>query len=143
MQATAAMTIVRSEQKNTEEVQRIREALAEGRPVLSEAQADLIRRQAALLGEDGEDMMQAIQEDAVKTGHLATDIAKVIEKCCQDLGQRVATQKKSNEIEREKEPARLLQMERMREQVSKCAVAKDKGNMADLMRVKNTLPPCS
>jgi hypothetical protein len=134
------MTIVRSEQKNTEEVQRVREAMAEGRSVLSEAQADLIRRQAALLGEDGEDIMQAIQEDAVKTGRLAADVARVIEKCCQDLNQRVATQKKSNEVEKEKEPARLLQMECMREQVSKCAVAKDKGNMADLMRVKNTLP---
>ncbi len=114
--------------------------MAEGRSVLSEAQADLIRRQAALLGEDGEDIMQAIQEDAVKTGRLAADVARVIEKCCQDLNQRVATQKKSNEVEKEKEPARLLQMECMREQVSKCAVAKDKGNMADLMRVKNTLP---
>jgi hypothetical protein len=97
------MTIVRSEQKSMEEVQRIREALAEGRPVLSEAQADLIRQQAALLGEDGEDIMQTIQEDAVKTGCLAADIAKVIEKCCQDLGRRVAAQERSNEVEREKE----------------------------------------
>ncbi len=39
----AAMTIVWSEQKSMEEMQRIREALAEGRPFLSEAQADLIR----------------------------------------------------------------------------------------------------
>jgi hypothetical protein len=50
------MTIVRSEQKSMEEVQRIREALAEGRSVLSEAQVDLIRRQTALLGEEGEDI---------------------------------------------------------------------------------------
>jgi hypothetical protein len=32
-------------------------------------------------------------------------------------------------------------MESMREQVSKCTVAKDQGNMADLMRVKEALPP--
>ncbi len=63
----------------------------------------------------------------MKTGRLTADIAKVIEKCCQDLGQRVAAQEKSNEVEREKEPARLLQMERMREQVSKCAVAMIRG----------------
>jgi hypothetical protein len=37
------MTIVRSEQKSMEEVQRIREAMAEGQSVLSDAQADLIR----------------------------------------------------------------------------------------------------
>ncbi len=32
-------------------------------------------------------------------------------------------------------------MEGMREQVSKCAVVKDQGNMADLMKVKEALPP--
>ncbi len=48
---------------------------------------------------------------------------------------------RSNEVEREKEPERLRQIEGMREQVSKCAVAREKGNMADLMRVKEALPP--
>jgi hypothetical protein len=38
------MTIVRSDQKGMEEVQRIWEALAEGPPVLMEAQEDLIRQ---------------------------------------------------------------------------------------------------
>jgi hypothetical protein len=37
------MTIERSDQKGMEEVQRMREALAEGRPVLTEAQEELIR----------------------------------------------------------------------------------------------------
>jgi hypothetical protein len=72
-----------------EEVQRIREALAEGRSVLSEAQVDLIRQQTTLLGEDGDAVMQAVKEDAVKTGRLPADVAKVIERCCQDLGRRV------------------------------------------------------
>jgi hypothetical protein len=124
-----------------EEVQRIREALAEGRSVFSEAQEDLIRRQSTLLGEDGGAVMQAIQEDAVKTGRLPADVAKVIEKCCQDLGRRVALLEKLNEVEKAYEPERLMQIEGMREQVSKCAVAKEKGNMADLMRVKAALPP--
>jgi hypothetical protein len=34
-----------------------------------------------------------------------------------------------------------MQIEAMREQVSKCATAKEKGNNADLMRVKQALPP--
>ncbi len=85
--------------------------------------------------------MQAIQEDALKAGRLPADVAKVIEKCCQDLGRRVARLEKSNVVEKEKEPERLVQIEGMREQVSKCAVAKEKGNMADLMRVKAALPP--
>jgi hypothetical protein len=90
------MAIVRSDQKGMEEVQRIREALAGGRPVLTEAQEDLIREQSNLLGEDGEAVMRAIQEDAVSAGRLPADIAKVKEKCCQDLGRRVARLEKSN-----------------------------------------------
>ncbi len=43
-------------------------------------------------------------------------------------------------MEREREPQRLLQIEAMREQVSKCATVKEKGNNADLMRVKQALP---
>jgi hypothetical protein len=96
------MTIVRSDQKGMEEVKRIQEALAEGRPVLSEAQEELIRRQSTLLGEDGDAVMQAVQEDAVTIGRLPADVAKVIEKCCQDLGRRVARLEKSNKVEREK-----------------------------------------
>jgi hypothetical protein len=118
-----------------EEVQRIREALAEGRPVLTEAQEELIRRQSTLLGEDGDAVMRAIQEDAV-----TAVVAKVIEKCCQDLGRSVARLEKSNEVEREREPGRPMQIESMREQVSKCATVREKGIMADLMRVKEALP---
>jgi hypothetical protein len=92
-----------------------------------EAQEELIRRQSTLLGEDGDAVMQAIQEDAVKTGLLPAEVAKVIEKCCQDLGRRVAWLEKSNEVEKEKEPDRLMQIEGMREQVSKCAVARERG----------------
>jgi hypothetical protein len=134
------MAIVRSDQKGMEEVQRIREALQDSRHVLTEAQKDLIRQQKARLGEDGDAIMRVIQEDAVSAGRLPADIAKVIEKCCQDLGRRVGRLEKSDEVEREREPQRLLQIEAMREQVSKCATAKKKGNNADLMRVKQALP---
>jgi hypothetical protein len=37
-----------------EEVQRIREALAKGEPVLPESQVELIKHHTAFLGEDGE-----------------------------------------------------------------------------------------
>ncbi len=109
-----------------EEVQRIREALAEGRPVLSEAQRDLIRQQTTFLGEGGDAVMRVIQEDAMKPGCLPADVARVIEKCCQDIGRRVALREMSNETEKEKEPERLLQLEGLQAQVSKYAVAKDR-----------------
>jgi hypothetical protein len=103
------MAIVRSDQKGMEEVQRIREALAWGRSVFTEVQQDLIRQQSNLLGEDGVAVMRAIQEDAALAGRLPADVAKIIEKCCQDLGRRMAQLEKSNEVEREREPQRLLQ----------------------------------
>jgi hypothetical protein len=135
------MALVRSDQKGMEEVQRIWEALAGGRPVLSEDQMDLIRQQTIFLGEDGDAIMRIIQEDVVSAGRLPADIARVIEKCCQDLARRVALREMSNEMEKEKEPERLLQLEGLQEQVSKYAITKDKGNIADLMRVKQALPP--
>jgi hypothetical protein len=134
------MAPVRSDQKGMEEIQRIRVALADSRHVLTEAQKDLIKQQTALLGEGGDAIMRVIQEDAMSAGRLPADIAKVIEKCCRDLSQRVACLEKSNEVERESEPQRLLQIEAMREQVSKYATAKERGNNADLMRVKQALP---
>jgi hypothetical protein len=90
------MAIVRSDQKGMEEVQRIREALAGGRSVFTEAQEDLIRQQSNLLGEDGDAVMRAIQEDALSAGRLPADVARVIEKCCQDLGRRAVRLERSN-----------------------------------------------
>ncbi len=103
------MALVRSDQKGMEEVQRIRAALAEGRPVLTEAQQDLIKQQTALLGEDGDAIIRGIQEEAESAGRLPADISKIIEKCCQDLGRSVARLERSNEVQREREPHRLLQ----------------------------------
>jgi hypothetical protein len=73
-----------------EEVRRIQEALAGGKSVLSESQVDLIKQHTTFLGEDGEAVMRAIQEEATKTGWLLADIAKVIENYCKDLAWRVA-----------------------------------------------------
>jgi hypothetical protein len=132
--------VILSDRKGMEEVQRIREALAGGKPVLSEAQVDLIRQHTTFLGEDGEAVMREIQEDTMKTGRLPAYIARVIEKYCKDLARRVALRELSNDIERDKEPERLLQLEAMQAAVNKYVAVKAKGNMADLMRVKEDLP---
>jgi hypothetical protein len=124
-----------------EEVQRIRAALAEGRSVLTEAQKDLIKQQTALLGEDGDAIIRGIQEEAESAGRLPAAISKVIERCCQDLGRRVARLERSDlHLQRKREPQRLLQIEAITEQVTRYAGAKSKGNNADLMKVKQTRP---
>jgi hypothetical protein len=105
-----------------------------------EAQVDLIRQHTTFLGEYGEAVMQEIQEDTRKIGRLHADNASVIEIYCKDLARRVALRELSNNLEKDKEPERLLQLESMQAEVNKFVAAKAKGNMADLMRVKEDLP---
>jgi hypothetical protein len=132
--------VVRSDQKGMEEVQKIREALTGGKPILSESQVDLIKRHTTFLGEDGEAAMRGIQEEAMKTVRLPADIAKLIESYCKDLTRRVALRELLIDLETEKEPERLRQLESMEAEVNKFKAAMAQGNMADLMRVKRTLP---
>jgi hypothetical protein len=131
--------VLRSDQKGMEEVQRIWEALAGGKSVLSDSQVDLIRQHTTFLGKDGEAVMRAIQEEATKTMRLPADIVKVIENYCKDLARRVALRELSNNLEKDKEHERLMQLESMEAEVNKFKTAKAKGNMADLMRVKRNL----
>jgi hypothetical protein len=58
------MALVRSDQKGLKKIQRIRTAMADGCPVLTEAQRDLIKRHTALLGEDGDAIIRDIQGEA-------------------------------------------------------------------------------
>jgi hypothetical protein len=132
--------VIRSDQKGMEEVQRVREALAGGKPVLSEFQVDLIKRHTTFLGEDREAAMRGIQEEATKTVRLPADIAELIENYCKDLTRRVALRELSIDLERDKEQERLRQLESMEVEVNKFKAAMAQGNMADLMRVKRTLP---
>ncbi len=105
------------------------------KPVITEAQQGLIERNAALLGEDGNAIIQDIQAEAEKTGSLPSDIFKLIESCCRDLSKRVASLETSNELMREREPERLMQVEAMREQVTWYSGARASG----AARIKPTL----
>ncbi len=90
-----------------------------GNPVITEARQELITRNAALLGEDGNAIIQDIQAEAELDGRLPAEIFKLIESCCQDLNKRVASLEISNELMRERETERLAQVEAMREQVTR------------------------
>jgi hypothetical protein len=133
------MALVRSDQKGLDGIQRIRAAMESGSPVLTEAQRELIKKNAALLGEDGDTIIQDIQAEAEAEGRLPANIFKIIERCCQDLNKRVASLERSNEVAREREMERLAQVEAMREQVTRFTGAKAKGDNAGLMKVKLAL----
>jgi hypothetical protein len=128
--------VLRSDQKGMEEVQRIQEALAKGEPILSESQVELIKHQTAFLGEDAEAVMREIQEEATKTVRLPADIAKIIDNYCKNLTLRVGLRELSNDLEKDKERKRLMQLEAMEVEVNNFKAAKAQGNMAVLMRVK-------
>ncbi len=121
---------MRSGQKGLDEIQRIRVAMEGGNPVITEAQQELIKKNAALLGEDGDAIIQDIQTEAELDGRLPA---------CQDLNKRVASLERSNEVIRERETERLMQVEVMREQVTKFNGARAKGDNASLMRIKLAL----
>jgi hypothetical protein len=92
-----------------------------------------------LLGEDGDAIIQDIQEEAEKAGKLPADVFKLIEGCCRDLGKRAAIQELSNKMIREREPERLAQVEAIREQVTRYNGARASGDNAALARIKPTL----
>jgi hypothetical protein len=122
-----------------DEIQRIRAAMEGGNPIITEAQQGLIKRNAALLGEDGDAIIQDIQAEAKLDGRLPADILKLIESCCQDLNKRVASLEISSELIRERETERLAQVEAMREQVTRYSGARASGDNAALVRIKPAL----
>jgi hypothetical protein len=133
------MALMRSRQKGLDEIQRIRAAMEGGNPVITEVQQGLIKRNAALLGEDGDAIIQDIQTVAEKDGRLPADIFKLIESCCQDLNKRVASLEVTNELVRKKETGRLAQVEAMSEQVTRYNGARANRDNAALAKIKPTL----
>ncbi len=90
-------------------------ALENNSPVITGTQRELIERYASVLGEDGKAMIKAIKEEAKKPDKLPADVFRVVESCLNSLGQRAKKQGLSNEVIKQREPERLLQVETIRE----------------------------
>jgi hypothetical protein len=112
--------VVRSAQKNTDDIQRIREAMEGHRPVIHDGQRELIIKQANIIGEDGAAMVEDIEDAAASTTIklLPADVYKMIDRCITSLSQKVKARVQSDTITREKEPERLKQIEAIREQAT-------------------------
>ncbi len=83
--------VVRSAQKGRDDIQKIRDAMEGGRPVVSDFLRELIVKQADMIGEDGKAMVEDIEDAAVCTNPklLPADIFKMIEGCVASLEQKV------------------------------------------------------
>ncbi len=95
-------------------------------------QQELIKKYAALVGEDGKAIIQDIEEEAGKPGKLPADVFRLIDRCLHSLGQRAKRQELSNEVIRRKEPERLMQVEAIREHATRIAGARASGDNAAL-----------
>ncbi len=71
--------VVRSAQKNTDDIQRIREAMEGHRPVIPDGQRELIIKQVNIIGEDGAAMVEDIKDAAA-----STTIKTATSRCLQD-----------------------------------------------------------
>jgi hypothetical protein len=110
-----------------------------GNPVITGAQLELIEKHAALLGEDGKAIIQDIQEEAEKDSKLPADIFRLIDSCLHDLGRRAVRQELSNEVIKERELERLVQVEAIREHATRLIGARASGDNATLASVKQAL----
>ncbi len=122
-----------------DEIQRIRMAMEGSNPVITGDQGELIEKHAALLGEDGKAIIQDIEEDAVKAGKLSADVFRLIDSCLLNLGRRAARQELSNVVIKEREPERLVQVETIREHVTRFTGARAKGDNTALASAKQAL----
>jgi hypothetical protein len=109
--------VLRSGQKSTQEIQRIREAMEQGQPIVHDSVRELIVKQANAIGEDGIAMVEDIENAAACLDDklLPADVYKLIEGCLTSLKQRVAARNQSDAITARKEPERLKQLETVRE----------------------------
>jgi hypothetical protein len=110
--------VVRSAQKDTGDVQRIREAMESNKPVVTTGQRELIIRQASITGEDGASMIEEIEEAAANNKMLPADVFRVIDQCMTSLSLRATRRVQADRMVAEKEPERLKQIEAIREQAT-------------------------
>ncbi len=104
-------------QKSNQEIQRIRDAMEGGQPVVHDSVRELIVKQANAIGEDGIAMVEDIENAAACSAYkpMPADVYKLIERCLASLRQRVNARNQSDAITARKEPERLKQLETVRE----------------------------
>jgi hypothetical protein len=132
--------VLRSAQKNLDDIQRIRDSMEGHKPVIPDGQRELIIKQANIIGEDGAAIVGDIEDAAASTTTkmLPADVYKMIDRCMTSLSQRAKARLKSDAITREKEPERLKQIEAIREQATMlhgCRLNEDRSTEESIARV--------
>ncbi len=108
-------------------------------PVVTGAQRQLIEKYTALLGKDGKAIVQDIEGEAEKSGKLPADVFRLIDSCLHSLGQRAKRQELSNEVIKQREPERLMQVEAIREHATRITVARASGDNTALENTRQAM----
>jgi hypothetical protein len=109
------------------------------KPVITSAQQELIIKYADILEEDGKAMIEVIEEEARKPDKLAVDVFKLIDNCLTSLSQRAKRQVLSDEVTKQREPERLLQVEAIREHATMLHASRLNGDRLCKESVKRTM----
>jgi hypothetical protein len=117
-----------------EDIHCIREAIARG-----ECEVDFFRQQTATLGEDGEMAMNKIQGKTKESACQPAHILRMIENYCKDLDNRVMLRELPVNLEKGREAERTTQLGTMEAEESKLKLANRRGDMASMMRGRETL----
>jgi hypothetical protein len=131
--------VVRSAQKGQDDIQRIRVAMENGKPVITEFQQELIIKHANILGEYGRAMIHDIEDAALQPNQMAGDVFKLIESCMASLSQKVKRRMLSDEVTRQKEPESLTQVEAIREQATMLHGSRLSGDRLSEESVRKTM----
>jgi uncharacterized protein YoxC len=131
--------VLRSAQKNMDDVQKIRAAMESNKPVITKAQQELIIKYADILGEDGKAMIEVIEEEARKPDKLPADVFKLIDNCLTSLSQKAKRQVLSDEVTKQRKPDRLLQVEAIREHATMLHASRLNGDRLCKESVKRTM----
>jgi hypothetical protein len=131
--------VVRSAQKNMDDVQKIRAAMESNKPVITVAQQELIIKYADILGEDEKAMIEIIEEEAKKPNKMPADIFKLIDSCLSSLSQKAKRQGLSDEVIKQREPERLLQVEAIGEHATMLHASRLNGDRLSEESVKKAM----
>jgi hypothetical protein len=126
--------VLRSTQKRLEDVKHISEAIAAGTSILMDQEERQIIQQAALLGEDGEAMIEEVLDRAREVAIQPADVLRQVEGCLRKLSKKAALRELSVDLEKEMERERTAQLKVMELEAEKLRAASKKGDMAGLSR---------
>jgi hypothetical protein len=105
--------VLRSDQKRLDEIKCLREALASGRPILTDQEKAEITKYALVLGKDWEVVAEELLAQVRESTNQPANIMRIIKDYISGLGKRAALHELSLYLEKEMAQERTMQLKTM------------------------------